>query len=103
MQEKRIMKTTKPINYLLVLSLIVLSTTFAGAQAQQPAAVEFEKIEVMVPMRDGVKLHTLVFVPKQMTEPLPILMTRTPYGIGGWNSARVNGANSHLVPDGYIV
>ncbi len=96
------MKITKPINYLLALSLIVLSTSFAGAQATQPAAIEFEKIEVMVPMRDGVKLHTLVFAPKQMSESLPILMTRTPYGIGGWNSARVNGANSHLVPDGYI-
>jgi hypothetical protein len=96
------MKITKPLNYLLVLSLIVLSTSFAGAQATQPAAVEFEKIEVMVPMRDGVKLHTLIFAPKQMSEPLPILMTRTPYGIGRWNSARVNGANSHLVPDGYI-
>jgi putative CocE/NonD family hydrolase len=102
MQEKWIMKITKPIRYVLVLSLLVLSTSFAGAQATQPATVEFEKIEVMVPMRDGVKLHTLIFAPKQTTEPLPILMTRTPYGIGGWNSSRVNSANSHLVPDGYI-
>ncbi len=96
------MKTSKLRNLLLALSLIVLSTSFASAQATQPAGVEFERIEAMVPMRDGVKLHTLIFAPKQMIEPLPILMTRTPYGIDGWNSARINGANSHLVPDGYI-
>jgi putative CocE/NonD family hydrolase len=102
MPEKWIMKVSKSINYLLVLSLIAFSTTFAGAQATQPAAVEFEKVEVMVPMRDGVKLHTLVFAPKQMSEPLPILMTRTPYGIDGWSAGRINNSNQHLVADGYI-
>jgi hypothetical protein len=96
------MKVRKFANCLFVLSLIIFSYSSGGGQATQPAAVEFEKTEVMVPMRDGVKLHTLIFTPKQMTEPLPILMTRTPYGIDGWNSARVNGANAHLVPDGYI-
>ncbi|MDX2029851.1 MAG: CocE/NonD family hydrolase [Blastocatellia bacterium] len=88
---------------LLLFSLFALPWgSPARGQAPQPAPIEFERVEVMVPMRDGVKLHTLVFTPKQMTEPLPILMTRTPYGINGFNSQRVAGANSHLLADGYI-
>ena len=35
----------------------------------------------MIPMRDGVKLHTVILVPKSATKakPAPILLTRTPY------------------------
>src|SRR5260370_30461620 len=43
--------------------------------------VQFEKREEMIRMRDGAKLHTLIFTPKDQAERLPILMSRTPYGI----------------------
>ena len=66
------------------------------------ALVPFEKREVMIPTRDGVRLHTLIFTPKDQTEPLPILMSRTPYGIGGSNSDGINGRYRELVKDGYI-
>ena len=35
----------------------------------------------MIPMRDGVKLHTIIYTPKSRSGPLPILFNRTPYGI----------------------
>jgi putative CocE/NonD family hydrolase len=35
-----------------------------------------------IPMRDGVKLFTLILAPKDGSEPLPIILQRTPYGIG---------------------
>ena len=64
--------------------LLVVIATSARAQATQPAQqtpeAKFDAIEAMVPMRDGVKLHTVICVPKTSTEPLPILMQRTPYG-----------------------
>ncbi len=90
---------------LLAALLLALVTPLArGQSAQQPStrSVDFEKIKVMVPMRDGVKLHTLIFVPKNAAEPLPILMTRTPYGVDGWSSGRINNSLAHLVADGYI-
>ncbi len=34
----------------------------------------------MVPMRDGIKLFTVVLTPKQLTNPSPFLIQRTPYG-----------------------
>jgi hypothetical protein len=55
----------------------------------------------MIPMRDGVKLHTLVFVPKKQPEPLPIIMSRTPYGIAG-SAGRLQGSYQELADDGYI-
>jgi uncharacterized protein len=41
---------------------------------------DFTLSEVMIPMRDGVKLHTLVLTPKAATSALPMLLDRTPYG-----------------------
>src|SRR5262249_13134069 len=96
------MRINKFIINLTVLVIFAITAISAGTEASRTPNVEFEKIEAMIPMRDGVKLHTLIFAPKQMSEPLPVLMARTPYGIDGWNSQRINDANSHLVADGYI-
>ena len=41
----------------------------------------FGKREAMIPARDGVRLHTEIYTPKNAAGPLPILLTRTPYGL----------------------
>ena len=41
----------------------------------------YTKYEYKVPMRDGVKLFTCVYVPKDKAQPYPILMMRTPYSV----------------------
>ena len=45
------------------------------------ASFDYERREVMIPMRDGVKLHTIILVPRTATKtrPAAILLTRTPY------------------------
>src|SRR5689334_730796 len=40
----------------------------------------YTKIEQQIPMRDGKKLFTSIYVPKDKNEKHPILMMRTPYG-----------------------
>src|SRR5687767_7349084 len=40
---------------------------------------DFTLREEMVPMRDGVKLYTLILTPKAVRGPIPILLERTPY------------------------
>src|SRR5260370_40023655 len=52
----------------------------ASTLAFQPATDSFDyvKRDVMIPMRDGVKLHTVIVVPKGAKN-APILFTRTPY------------------------
>src|SRR6476620_10403106 len=76
--------------------LALLLTWVAGANAQQDRRAElaqmFDKREVMIPVRDGVKLHTAIYTPKDAKEPLPFLLERTPYGI----SAGDKGMSGHL-------
>ncbi|MEO6331347.1 MAG: CocE/NonD family hydrolase [Gemmatimonadaceae bacterium] len=76
------------------------------AIAQQPTKASspgFDRREVMIPMRDGVKLFTVLMSPKVATEPLPILLMRTPYGARGWQVAdSVPRWRRELSADGYI-
>ena len=61
----------------LLLSLLFISICrFVFAQT----ITGYNKQELMIPMRDGVKLYTVVFTPKEKTVALPILIQRTPYG-----------------------
>src|ERR1043166_850879 len=52
------------------------SQTAATGQATAPS---FKKLEQMVPMRDGVKLATAIFLPEG-AGPFPVVVQRTPYG-----------------------
>ncbi len=85
---------------------LLLAPFFAAAPRPQPLdfAALFDKTEVMIRMRDGVKLHTEFYTPKNASQPLPILLTRTPYGIadpdGGLSPMIYRYAA--MVPDGYI-
>ncbi|MDQ3816939.1 MAG: CocE/NonD family hydrolase, partial [Acidobacteriota bacterium] len=70
--------------------------------AKQAPVVPFTRTEAMIPMRDGVHLHTIILAPQTQGGPLPIIMDRTPYGVDGWNSEVVNSAHRELVADGYV-
>src|SRR6516164_8218278 len=41
----------------------------------------YTKYDYRIPMRDGVKLFTSVYVPKDAAQPMPIMMQRTPYSV----------------------
>jgi uncharacterized protein len=58
------------------------------------SSFDYDKRDVMIPMRDGVKLHTVIVVPKGAKN-APILLTRTPY-----NATEQTGhaASAHLGP-----
>ncbi|PYP41841.1 MAG: X-Pro dipeptidyl-peptidase, partial [Gemmatimonadetes bacterium] len=71
------------LGLLLVIAASAVRAAPAQAQAQAPAGSAFDSTEAMIPMRDGVKLHTWIFTPKGIATSLPLILTRTPYGIGG--------------------
>ena len=65
----------------------------------------YTKIERMIPMRDGEKLFTAIYVPKDEIQKYPILMVRTPYSCqpyGEENYPRTLSYNSALVHEKYI-
>src|SRR5580693_8981162 len=44
------------------------------------APTDWDKTEPMLPMRDGIRLHTLIYAPKNAATNPPLLMERSPYG-----------------------
>lgn len=58
--------------------------------------------EVMIPMRDGVRLQTVILTPIHQKEPLPILMQRTPYGVPDKAPETIPPFLQELSKDGYI-
>jgi putative CocE/NonD family hydrolase len=89
----------------LIIAVALFAAIPAMAQRQAPDYSQlFDKTEVMIPVRDGIKLLTEIFAPKKITEPLPILFERTPYGISDPENSfgRKLGRYADLIPDGYI-
>jgi putative CocE/NonD family hydrolase len=81
------------------------STRHAKKISDQPqpfSKSDFSRQEVMIPVRDGIKLHAIVLAPKGATAALPILMERTPYGVDEYDSDSVNNRYPELVHDRYI-
>ncbi len=73
--------------------------------AETATGPDFTKQQVMIPMRDGMRLNTEIFVPDDASEALPILFTRTPYGLrhddDGLHTS-LTSSYAALVEDGYI-
>jgi uncharacterized protein len=63
---------------------------------------DYQRTEVMIPMRDGVKLHAVILKPADISGPLPILMQRTPYGVDGINRMTFSMQRPVLARAGYI-
>ena len=83
-------------NYLL-LFLFIPFVSFAQNSDSIWIVNNYTKKEVMIPMRDGIKLFTTIYSPKDKSEKHPILLVRTPYSCapygenifsGFWNSPR---------------
>src|SRR6266571_4384797 len=83
----------------VVAPLLVAVTAPAQQTPQQPA---FAFQEVMIPVRDGVHLQTVILTPTDKTGPLPILFRRTPYGVPDGPPAMVPPSIKELARDGYF-
>ena len=75
--------------YLLLIFIatvaVICATAAPETQTTEPIdarwlKAHYTKSEYMIPMRDGVRLYTAVYTPKNKREKHPILMQRTPYG-----------------------
>lgn len=73
--------------------------------AQTNLSQVFDKREALIPMRDGVRLNTEIYTPKNTGAPLPLLLARTPYGLGhdtnGFHTA-LGKSYKELVDEGFI-
>jgi len=81
--------------------ILLPATINLFAQVTKPDD-KYRRQEVMIPMRDGIKLHTVIFTPKNQTEKLPFLITRTPYGVSDNPSPERQGYIKDMADEGYI-
>lgn len=91
-----------------------LMTGFSACNAEAPApkveapqrtADLYEKLEFRIPMRDGVKLYTAVYVPKNKSVKHPMMIERSPYGSGPYGPTAIPGGfggSQKFVEAGYI-
>ncbi len=79
-----------------------LATPSAAPQPKLPQL--FTKLDAMIPMRDGTRLHTEIYTPRKANGPLPFLITRTPYGLNDAPDgySRLLAGYRAMFPAGYI-
>lgn len=82
---------------LILLASVAFICATAAPETQTAEAIDarwlkahYTKSEYMIPMRDGVKLYTAVYTPKNKRTKHPILMQRTPYGHSPYGKKSTN-------------
>ena len=98
------------LSLVLLLPLTFLVPLWSAAQDRRAAEPDFvkanyDKQDVYIPMRDGKKLYTVIYTPKDKSHPYPFLMERTPYSAGPYGDTlyrRSLGPNRTLLHGKYI-
>ena len=109
------MKLTSRFNSFFVLIVICCGAAVVRAQPAQTTPQQREladyikknytKSEVMIPMRDGVKLFACIYEPKDKKQKYPIMFDRTPYSVGPYgrdNFKTLLGPDELFPREGYI-
>jgi hypothetical protein len=95
------------------LSIVIVTAGLVGITAQpaqEPASnyvrQHYTKYEYRVPMRDGARMFTSVYVPKTCDSPYPILLNRTPYSVAPYGVDQYReriGPSEKAMKEGFIV
>jgi putative CocE/NonD family hydrolase len=91
---------------LLACDFITPSVKSESNQESSYVTANYTKQEVMITMRDGIKLHTTIYSPKDTSKTYPILMKRTPYSCRPYGEnefPRSIGPNKYLMEEGNIM
>ena len=93
---------------IVLFAMAAVIPTASAQDADQLASfirLHYVKREHLIPMRDGVKLFTSIYVPRDATVKYPILIKRTPYSVGPYGPdkyAQALGPSESFVKAGYI-
>lgn len=87
-------------------AMVLACAAPAMAQGLQWVKANYTKQEVYIPMRDGVRLYTAIYTPKDTSQKYPILLNRTPYSIRPYGSDQYRdsiGPSPLFAEEGYII
>ena len=93
---------------LAILSFFLYTSCNSSKENKEDSYVinNYTKQEVTIAMRDGIKLHTTIYSPKNTAKKYPILMQRTPYSSAPYGDEKMKtkiGPNIHLMKQGNII
>ena len=92
--------------HFLVVFFFTCFSLFAQTEASFEVSEHYNKREVQITMRDGIKLHTTIYSPKGTSREYPILMSRTPYSSRPYGEDQFRskiGPNEYLMEQGNII
>ena len=89
-------------NLRLALVLLFVAPALLHAQPKDTIANRFTRTDAMITMRDGVKLFTITYAPKDIKGNLPFILLRTPYGIDTRGPGALQAYLKDLADEGYI-
>ena len=90
--------------FLVVFSLFLISVNVKAEDADSLyVATHYNELEYFIEMRDGVKLFTVVYTPKDESKTYPILMNRTCYNVDGTRNNKLRAPSDYLIRGGYIL
>ena len=98
--------TLKQTPLLFLISLFLSIPLFSQTTQKFEVSENYDKQEVYITMRDGVKLHTTIYSPKDTSKKYPIIMQRTPYSSRPYGEDQFRsliGPNKHLMEEGNII
>jgi putative CocE/NonD family hydrolase len=92
----------------LILSLVLFFCVLTGCAGDLTYLEKhYTKKEYRIPMRDGIKLFTAVYSPKDTTTTYPMLIRRTPYSVGAYGEDKYVKYRTkpwhHFAEEGYII
>jgi hypothetical protein len=102
---KRLKWTGATIGMLLGLAALSSMMSAQEKPTEDYVKAHYTKYEYRIPMRDGKKLFTSVYVPKDSSHPYPILMDRTPYSVAPYGEDQYKkalGPSDEFEKAGYI-
>ena len=70
-----------------IFCLLICYTSASPAQNENYVKENYTKIDTTIVMRDGIKLYTIIYVPKDSSQRYPILIQRTPYSVWPYGSS----------------
>ena len=89
-------------SYFPTFLFLAVSLTAQQTSTQAASKPLFTLQEVMIPVRDGVHLQTVILTPVDQQGPLPILFRRTPYGVPDKPPEQMPSSWQELAADGYV-
>lgn len=92
----------KKIIYLFLISTLFCINSYSQQDSVNSVEDDYNKQEIYIEMRDGIKLFTIIFSPKDTSTQYPILLMRTPYSSDGYSNSQFISVQEYIRKEKFI-